>query len=129
MQVSPTEIEDVLLVHPEKLIVDVCVVGVPGSRTSDEKIPRAWIVLSEAGKVQGEKTVIEKLNAWANTNLSPYKKLRGGIEVIDEVSEKLSLSSYTGDTVVLIRYTSRRFQRILQARRCVANLENALRSV
>ena len=121
MQVSPTEIEDVLLVHPEKLIVDVCVVGVPGSRTSDEKIPRAWIVLSEAGKIQGEKTVIEKLNAWANTNLSPYKRLRGGFEVTDEVSEKLYL---LGDTQVLIRNTPRRFQRIPRARCCVANWQN-----
>ena len=93
MQVSPTEIEDTLLAHPEKLIVDVCVVGVPGSRTSDEKAPRAWIVLSELGKMQGEKTVIEKLNAWANTNLSPYKRLRGGFEVIDEVGTKPSFST------------------------------------
>ena len=86
MQVSPTEIEDILLAHPEKLIVDVCVVGVPGTRTSDEKVPRAWIVLTEEGRRQGEQVVFSKLDAWANQNLSPYKRLRGGFEVINEVS-------------------------------------------
>ena len=53
MQVSPTEIEDVLLAHPEKLVVDACVAGVSGGRTSDERNPRAWVVLSAAGRAQG----------------------------------------------------------------------------
>ena len=48
-QVSPTEIENALLAYPEKLIADVTVAGVSGGRTSDEKVPRAWVVLSEEG--------------------------------------------------------------------------------
>lgn len=82
---SPVEIENVLLMHPGRLISDATVVGVPGGRTTDEKIPRAWVVLSEAGARIGEAGVIKALDAWLKDNLSKYKWLRGGIEVVDEV--------------------------------------------
>lgn len=75
-----------LLAHPDKFIIDVSVAGVSGGRTSDEKIPRAWIVLSEAGKKRGTTTVIKSLHKWTEENLSRYKWLRGGIEVVKEVS-------------------------------------------
>ncbi|KAI0335845.1 acetyl-CoA synthetase-like protein [Cubamyces sp. BRFM 1775] len=84
-QVSPTEIENALLAHPEKLIIDVTVAGVSGGRTSDEKVPRAWVVLSDAGKQRGEKEVVQALHSWIQKNLSKYKWLRGGIEVVDEI--------------------------------------------
>lgn len=60
--------------------------GVSGGRTSDEKVPRAWVVLSEAGKKRGATTVVKELDAWHKENLSKYKWLRGGIEVVKEVS-------------------------------------------
>lgn len=85
MQVSPTEIEQTLLVHPDKLIIDAAVAGVSGGRTSDEKIPRAWIVLSDSGRKKGESATIKALEAWTRKNLSKYKQLRGGIEVVNEV--------------------------------------------
>ncbi|CDO76103.1 hypothetical protein BN946_scf184649.g29 [Trametes cinnabarina] len=84
-QVSPTEIEEVLLAHPDKLILDVTVAGVSGGRTVDEKVPRAWIVLSEEGKRKGETEVVQELHTWVQKNLSKYKWLRGGIEVVDEI--------------------------------------------
>ena len=86
-QVSPTEIEDVLMAHPDKLITDVCVAGVSGGRTSDERIPRAWVVLSEKGKQHNPEDTIKILDAWVRENLSKYKWLRGGFEIIDEVGE------------------------------------------
>ncbi|OAX30981.1 acetyl-CoA synthetase-like protein, partial [Rhizopogon vinicolor AM-OR11-026] len=79
-QVSPTEIENILLAHPDKLIIDVSVAGVSGGRTSDERIPRAWVVLSSAGAALGEKEVTARLNAWVQQRLSRYKWLRGGVE-------------------------------------------------
>ncbi|KAF7355679.1 hypothetical protein MSAN_01485700 [Mycena sanguinolenta] len=85
VQVSPMEIEDVLLAHPAKLISDATVAGVSGGRTADEKVPRAWVVLSAAGKAQGASAVIEALEAWYKESLSKYKWLRGGIEVVDEL--------------------------------------------
>lgn len=84
-QVSPTEIENVLLAQPEKLILDVTVAGVSGGRTSDEKVPRAWIVLSDEGKQRGAEAVVQALHTWIQKNLSKYKWLRGGIEVVEEV--------------------------------------------
>jgi acyl-CoA synthetase (AMP-forming)/AMP-acid ligase II len=84
-QVSPVEIENVLLSHPDKLIIDVSVAGVSGGRTSDEKVPRAWIVLSAAGKKKGAAAVVKALEEWQQENLSKYKWTRGGIEVVKEV--------------------------------------------
>lgn len=85
VQVSPTEIELVLRSHPGRLITDVSVAGVAGSRTADEKVPRAWIVLSDEGKRRGAHAVSKDLDDWVKSNLSSYKWLRGGIEVINEV--------------------------------------------
>ena len=85
MQVSPTEIENTLLAHPDRLLVDATVAGVAGGRISSEKVPRAWVVLSKSGKELGDVAVIESLNSWTKTCLSNYKQLRGGIEIIDEV--------------------------------------------
>jgi len=80
------EIEEVLMGHPKRLIIDVSVAGVSGGRTDDEKVPRAWIVLSKEGEALGASETIRELEAWQQTNLSRYKWLRGGIEVVSEVS-------------------------------------------
>jgi acyl-CoA synthetase (AMP-forming)/AMP-acid ligase II len=76
MQVSPTEIEGVLLEQPDALIVDCAVAGVSGGRTSDEKIPRAWVILSPEGAERGKQNVISALSKWVEERLSKYKHLR-----------------------------------------------------
>ena len=53
---------------------------------SDELLPRAWVVLSNAGKAQGADAVLAALDQWARTRLSKHKWLRGGFQVVDEVS-------------------------------------------
>lgn len=73
------------MAHPRNLISDVTVAGVTGGRTNDERIPRAWVVLSEEGEKLGASAVVRELEAWHQKNLSRYKWLRGGIEVINEV--------------------------------------------
>lgn len=85
MQVSPVEIENMLLSQPDKLIIDVCVAGVSGGRTSDERVPRAWIVLSPAGVALGGKEVVARLDAWVQERLSRYKWLRGGIACVKTI--------------------------------------------
>jgi acyl-coenzyme A synthetase/AMP-(fatty) acid ligase len=85
IQVSPLEIENVLLAHPGKLIIDVTVAGVNGGRTSDEKVPRAWVVLSDAGEMMGVEATKCELDMWHKEKLSKYKWLRGGIEVVKQV--------------------------------------------
>ncbi|PBL03846.1 acetyl-CoA synthetase-like protein [Armillaria gallica] len=93
-QVAPVEIENVLLAHPEGLISDATVAGVSGGRTSDEKVPRAWVVLSPAGKKKGTAEVIKALESWHQESLSKYKWLRGGIEIVREIPK-----SPTGKTL------------------------------
>ena len=91
-QVAPVEIEAALLSHPEKLIEDVVVAGVPGGgRTSDERVPRAWVVLSDAGRAlssrstRGDVEVLDRLEKWTQSQLSKFKWLKGGLEVVPEV--------------------------------------------
>lgn len=85
MQVSPMEIENAILDHPEKLVVDVAVAGVSGGRTTDEHVPRAWIVLSAAGRELGGKEATERIDRWVRERLSKYKWVRGGIGVVDRI--------------------------------------------
>jgi hypothetical protein len=85
LQVSPMEIEDVCLSHPRKLISDIAVAGVSGGTVLQEKVPRAWIVLSEEGKKLGPESTIAELEKWYQQNLSPFKWLKGGVEVVEQV--------------------------------------------
>lgn len=73
------------MAHPQKLITDVTVAGVSGGRTLDERVPHAWIVLSHNGRKLGRENVIMALDKWHKENLSRYKWLRGGIEIVAEV--------------------------------------------
>jgi hypothetical protein len=53
-----------------------------------ELVPRAWVVLSGAGKEQGVEAALAALDGWAKTRLSKHKWLRGGLQVVDEVSDR-----------------------------------------
>lgn len=74
-----------LLANPKKLLTDATVAGVKEGRTSDELVPRAWVVLSSAGKRLGAEAVKRELEIWHQENLSKYKWLRGGIEIVEQV--------------------------------------------
>jgi acyl-coenzyme A synthetase/AMP-(fatty) acid ligase len=85
-QVSPTEIENTIREHPSQFVLDVAVAGVKGERLSDELVPRAWVVLSDAGKEQGAEAVLTVLDKWTRSRLSKHKWIRGGFQVVDEVN-------------------------------------------
>lgn len=102
-QVSPTEIEDVIRAQPDGFVADLCVAGVSGGRTSDEKVPRAWVVLSDAGNQVGAEHTLRVLEAWAQKSLSRYKWLRGGWEVVDEVRSVLLTGCVIRVSDVVIR--------------------------
>jgi len=85
-QVSPTEIENTIREHPSQFITDVAVAGVKEARLSDELVPRAWVLLSDVGKEQGVEAVLAALDEWARSRLSKHKWLRGGFQVVEEVS-------------------------------------------
>lgn len=93
---APNEIEDIILDHPDKLVTDVVVAGVShrssrgGGRSAiDEKTPRAWIILSENGRHRPVEDVIATLKSWTEDKLSKHKWLRGGFEIVREVSGTL----------------------------------------
>ncbi|KAG2362830.1 hypothetical protein BDR07DRAFT_1357078 [Suillus spraguei] len=119
MQVSPVEIENVILAQPDKLITDVSVAGVSGGRTSDERIPRAWIVLSPAGAALGEKEVVARLNAWVQERLSRYKWLRGGIGIMEAIPK-----TPTGKVLrrVLVEGMKKKQRRVRNSEALLANL-------
>ena len=73
------------MAQPDGLIEDVVVAGVSGGRTSDEKVPRAWVVLSQAGKRKGAAATVKALEQWSQQSLTKQKWLRGGFEIVTEV--------------------------------------------
>jgi len=84
-QVSPTEIENTIREHPSQFVIDVAVAGVKGERLMDELVPRAWVVLSDAGKERGEEAVLAAIDKWVRSRLSKHKWLRGGFQVVEEI--------------------------------------------
>ena len=88
-QVSPFQIQDVLLSDTQGLVADAIVAGVTpqGYRYEDGngKVARAWIVLSDEGKRLGADAVIKELEILCQNRLSNHKWLHGGIEIVDEV--------------------------------------------
>lgn len=81
-----------MFAQPDRLVEDVVVAGVSGGRTSDERVPRAWIVLSQAGKKKGAAATIKVLEEWTQRSLMKQKWLRGGFEVVSEVCVLLFLA-------------------------------------
>ena len=96
VQVSPSEIEVALMAQPDGLIKDVAVAGVSGGPTQDEKIPRAWVVLSQAGEKRGAAASIKTLEEWAQQRLTKQKWPRGGFEIVVEVWILISMERVRG---------------------------------
>jgi len=91
VQVSPTEIEEVILTHCKSFMNDICVAAVPlvssghNNHSSNDVAPRAWVVLSEQGVKQGLEKSAEEIHRVVREHLSRPKWLRGGIEFINEI--------------------------------------------
>ncbi|KIJ26177.1 hypothetical protein M422DRAFT_192574 [Sphaerobolus stellatus SS14] len=101
LQVSPAEIETTILAEPSNIISDVAVSGVqlPTARTSDDKAPRAWIVLTEKGKKLSEDQAKTIVADWVKKCLSKYKWLRGGVEIVDEIPKNPTGKSHNTGTL------------------------------
>ncbi|KAF2787270.1 4-coumarate-CoA ligase-like protein [Melanomma pulvis-pyrius CBS 109.77] len=85
LQVAATEVEDMLLEHPEGLVRDACVAGVDNGRGDGSLFVRAWVVLTSEGIEQGEETVAKKLDEWVKQRLSKHKWLTGGVEAVGSI--------------------------------------------
>jgi 4-coumarate--CoA ligase len=78
-QVAPSELEDLLLQHPEVIDAAVCAVYDNSQAT---EVPLAYVILSaEHVEWDHEKKagVLEEIRTWVDGQLAGYKKLRGGV--------------------------------------------------
>lgn len=74
LQVSPSELEDVIRQHPE--VVDVGVVGVPHDRQGEA--PRAYIVTKN-------QVTENDIHRFIESRVAPHKKLIGGVAFVKEL--------------------------------------------
>ncbi|XP_069168777.1 uncharacterized protein [Procambarus clarkii] len=74
LQVSPSELEEVVLQHPK--VVEVSVVGVPDSRIGEA--PRAYVVTSAP-------TTQDEITKFVDSKVAPYKRLVGGVVFVREI--------------------------------------------
>ncbi|XP_060076477.1 uncharacterized protein LOC132556109 [Ylistrum balloti] len=80
-QVPPAELEDLLLKHPS--IQDAAVIGVPDENAGE--LPRAYVV-PKPDQTLSEEDVCK----FVEDNVSAYKRLRGGVELMKEIPKSPS---------------------------------------
>ncbi|KAL7413946.1 hypothetical protein BDY24DRAFT_414645 [Mrakia frigida] len=86
-QVPPAELEAKLLAH--ELVADVGVIGVWDEERATE-VPRAYVVPtggynSIKGGKEGRQKLEHDLERWIATQVSDYKRLRGGVHLIEVI--------------------------------------------
>lgn len=74
-QVSPSELEDLLLKYPG--VREAGVVGVADERAGE--LPRAYIVRAD------KSTSEDDLHKFLSSKVAEFKKLKGGIRFVDEL--------------------------------------------
>lgn len=80
-QIAPDELEQVLLSH--EAVADVAVVGIQEGMSKGE-VPRAFIVPILSLHFNEEQDS-EKIIAWMDSKVAPYKRLRGGIRFVESI--------------------------------------------
>lgn len=84
-QVAPAELEGILASHP--LIDDVAVIGIQDESQATE-VPMACIVPKKG--VKGDRAEEERIVEWLRSKVANHKRLRGGVEWVDEVPKSAS---------------------------------------
>ncbi|KAH8700357.1 putative amp dependent CoA ligase [Talaromyces proteolyticus] len=78
-QIPPSELEDLLLRHPDVIDAAVCAVYDDAQAT---EVPLAYVSLS-ADKVEipdnEKQKILDSIRSWTDNQLAGYKKLRGGV--------------------------------------------------
>ena len=80
-QVAPSEIEAILLSHPE--IVDAGVAGVPDEEAGE--LPRAFVVKREVSTLTED-----QVSSFVADQVSSVKKLRGGVIFVNSIPKNAS---------------------------------------
>ncbi|KAJ5974292.1 amp dependent CoA ligase [Penicillium waksmanii] len=84
-QIAPSELEDMLLRHPDVIDAAVCAVYDDSQAT---EVPLAYVSLSPAtvGLLGSEKQkALDAIRIWMDSQLAGYKKLRGGVHHLQEL--------------------------------------------
>lgn len=85
LQVAPAQLEALMLKHPK--VADVAIMGVYDASIASE-VPKAFVVAA-AGAVPGAE-LGKELTSWVSDRVSNYKRLRGGIQFVDEVPKSVT---------------------------------------
>ncbi|KAJ7645554.1 amp dependent CoA ligase [Mycena polygramma] len=85
-QVSPPELEGLILKHPD--VSDACVVGVPDERSGE--VPRAFVVLTEAAANKDPGPIKAAIQKSVADNKVKYKHLAGGVEFVPLIPKNAS---------------------------------------
>ncbi|EKM61768.1 uncharacterized protein PHACADRAFT_204921 [Phanerochaete carnosa HHB-10118-sp] len=88
-QVAPAELEGILNSHPD--VSDCAVIGVHSKEEATE-LPKAYIVPRDAKHLSSpdRESFIWGMHAWLSTRVAAYKRLRGGIALINEIPKSAS---------------------------------------
>ena len=81
MQVAPSELEHLLLTHPQ--VLDAAVVGLPDEMAGE--LPRAYVV-----KRQGSDLNEKQVEDYVNSQVANFKKLRGGVIFLSQIPKLAS---------------------------------------
>lgn len=85
-QVSPAEIEDLLLIHP--FVADCAVIPVPDSY--DGEVPKAFVVKEEAHASADNAEVAAAICKYVKEHKARYKWLKGGVEFVSRIPKSAS---------------------------------------
>lgn len=80
-QVAPAELEEIIRAFPN--VADAAVIGIPHEITGE--VPRAYVVPKQPGNFN-----IDELDRFVADKVAPYKKLKGGIEIVSSIPKNAS---------------------------------------
>lgn len=80
-QVAPAELEEILRSFPN--VLDAAVIGIPNE--SHGEVPRAYLVPKPKSKID-----INNLIEYFNQKVAPYKRLNGGISIVESIPKNPS---------------------------------------
>ena len=86
---APAEIEGILISHP---FVNEGVVCATWDENQGTEVPIAYVTLTNAGHSHagGVQTTLRIIREFVDGKVSPYKRLRGGVEILDEIPKTAS---------------------------------------
>merc|ERR1719154_1018939 len=79
LQVSPSELEDLLRAHHE--VMDAAVMGIPDDRMGE--VPRAFVV--KRNRKAKNDAMAEEIHDYINERVSDHKRIRGGIVFLEAI--------------------------------------------